>query len=62
MDFMETNHHLPSKFIDEECGIRNRWKHQQKLLNAGEMKSERVERFRELLALGEVYKHVNQWK
>lgn len=52
MDFMETNHRRPSKFIDEERGLRNWWKHQQKLLNAGEMKHERVEKFRELLALG----------
>ena len=62
MDFMETNHRRPSKFIDEVRGLRNWWKHQQKLLNAGEMKGERVKKFRELLAFGKVYKHVNQWK
>ena len=61
MDFMETNHRRPSKFIDEERGIRNWWKHQQKLLNAGEMKFEGVERFNAPLTLGEKYKRVNQY-
>lgn len=59
MDFMEANHRRPSNFIDEERGLRNWWKNQQKLLNAGEMKGERVKKFRELLAFGKVYKHVN---
>ena len=36
-------------------------KHQQKLVNAGELKPERVEKFNELLKLGEMYKHVNQY-
>lgn len=61
MDFMETKHRRPSKFIDEESGLRNWWKHQQKLLNAGAMNGDRVEKFRELLALGEKYRRVNQW-
>lgn len=61
MDFMETNHRRPSKFIDEERGLRNWWKHQQKLFNAGAMNGDRVEKFRELLALGEKYRRVNQW-
>ena len=61
MDFMETNHRRPSKYIDEERGLRNWWKHQQKLLNAGAMNGDRVEKFRELLALGEKYKRINQW-
>ena len=62
MDFMEANHRRPSKYIDEERGIRNWWKHQQKLLNAGEMKCERVGKFKQLLELGEENRHVNQWK
>ena len=52
----------PSKFIDEERGMRNWWKHQQKLLNAGELKTNRLEKFNELLKLGEKYKHVNQYQ
>ena len=61
MAFMEENHRRPSKFIPEERGMRNWWKHQQKLVNAGELKPDRIEKFNELLALGEKYKHKNQW-
>lgn len=28
MDFMVDNHRRPSKFVDEERGMRNWWKHQ----------------------------------
>lgn len=59
---MTTNHRRPSKFVDEERGMRNWWKHQQKLLNAGELKPERIELFDQLLALGEEYKHKNQYQ
>lgn len=62
MDFMEANKNRPSKFVDEERGMRNRWKHQRKLLNAGELKPERIEKFNELLELGEKYKHKNQYE
>ena len=61
MAFMEENHRRSSKFIPEERGMRNWWKHQQKLVNAGELKPDRIEKFNELLALGEKYKHKNQW-
>ena len=37
-------------------------KHNRKLLNAGAMKPERVERFNELLRLIEDYKRLNQYK
>ena len=59
--FMEVNKQRPSKFVDEERGMRNWWKHQQKLLNAGELKEDRVEMFNELLQLGEKYRHKNQY-
>ena len=62
MDFMEANKRRPSKFVDEERGMRNWCKHQQKLLNAGELKTNRLEKFNELLKLGEKYKHVNQYQ
>ena len=61
MDFMEMNKRRPSKFIDSERGLRNRWKHQHKLLNAGALKENRVALFRRLLELGEKFKHVNQY-
>ena len=62
MDFMTENHRRPSKFVDEERGMRNWWKHQQKLLNAGELKPERIELFKQILAMGEQYKHKNQYQ
>ena len=62
MDFMESNKRRPSKFIPEERGMRNWWKHQQKLVNAGELKEDRVELFNKLLEIGEKYKHVNQYQ
>lgn len=62
MDYMETNKRRPSKFVDSERGMRNWWKHQQKLMNAGELKEDRVDKFNQLLALGEEYKRVNQYK
>lgn len=61
MDFMEENHRRPSKFVDEERALRNWWKHQQKLLNAGALKPDRVALFDQLLSLGEKVKRVNQW-
>ena len=61
MDFMETNKRRPSKFVDSERGLRNWWKHQQKLLNAGDLKPDRIEKFNELLKVGEKYKRVNQY-
>lgn len=61
MDFMESNKRRPSKFVDEERGLRNWWKHQQKLLNAGELKPARIRKFEELLELGEKYKRKNQY-
>jgi hypothetical protein len=61
MDFMDANKRRPSKFVDEERGMRNWWKHQQKLLNAGELRPERMEMFRQLLEMGKKYRRVNQW-
>lgn len=62
MDFLEANKRRPSKFVDEERGMRNWWKHQQKLLNAGELKVERVEKFKELVRVMEQYKRKNQYQ
>ena len=62
IDFLETNHRRPSKFVPEERDIRNWWKHNKKLMNASEMKEERVALFEQLLALGEKYKRVNQYE
>ena len=59
--FIETNKRNPSKYIDEERGLRNCVRHQQKLVNKGELKPERVELFNRLLSLAEANRHVNQW-
>lgn len=61
MAFIETNKRNPLKFEGSERGIRNWIKHQRKLLNAGSLKEDRVEKFKELLELCEQYKHVNQY-
>ena len=38
VDFLETNHRKPSKFIPEERNLRSWWEHNKKLMNAGELK------------------------
>jgi hypothetical protein len=62
VDFLETNHRKPSKFVPEERNMRSWWKHNKKLMNAGELRPERVEMFKQLLELGEKYKHVTQYQ
>ena len=62
MAFIETNHRNPSKHRIEEHDMLNWVKANRKALNAGRMKDERVERFKELLELMEENKHVNQWE
>ena len=59
--FIETNKRNPSKFIPEERGLRNWVRHQQKLVNKGELKEERVEMYKELLVQMEEYKRKNQY-
>lgn len=60
--FIENNHRNPSKYVPEERFKYYNWlKHNQQLLNAGEMKPERVPKFKELLELGEKYRHINQY-
>lgn len=61
MSFMETNHRNPSRHRIEEHDMLNWLKATRKKLNAGELKEERLVMFKELLALGEKYKHKNQW-
>ena len=60
--FIETNKRNPSKYVDAERGLRNWVKQQKKLMNAGAREGQRLKLFNELLALGERYKRVNQWK
>lgn len=51
--FIETNKRNPSRYRIEEHDMLNWLKANRKKMNAGEMKVERVERFRELLEMME---------
>lgn len=59
--FIEANHRNPSKHRIEEHDMLNWVKANRKRMNAGELKSERMEMFQRLLAIMEQYKHVNQY-
>lgn len=61
MDFMAKNHRNPSRHRLEEHLMLNFVKHNRKLMNKGEMKEERMERFKALLAKMEECKRVNQY-
>ena len=60
-EFIETNKRNPSKHRIEEHLMLNFIKHNRKLLNAGTMKVDRVEKFNDLLALIEENKRKNQY-
>jgi len=62
VEFINTNHRNPSKHRIEEHNMLNWLKANRKVLNAGALKPERVERFKELLALMERYKRINQYQ
>ncbi len=59
--FINNNHRNPSKYLSEERGLVNWCKHQRKIINAGEMKPERMRSFEMLQELMEKYKRVNQY-
>lgn len=60
--FIETNHRNPSKYNLEERNMVNFLKHTRKQLNQGLLKAERIETFKDLLALMEVHKRKNQYE
>ncbi len=62
VEFINTNHRNPSRHRIEEHDMLNWLKATRKRLNAGELKEDRLGLFKELLALCEQYRHVNQWK
>ena len=62
MGFLGENHRNPSKHRIEEHDMLNWLKANRKALNAGKMKSERVEKFKELLAMMEQYRRKNQYE
>ena len=61
MAFMAENHRRPSKYYSEERNNWNWMRRQQKLMDKGEMKEERVALFERLLDLCGEYMRVNQW-
>lgn len=62
VSFIENNHRNPSKHRIEEHDMLNWLKANRKALNAGKLKSERVEKFKELLAMMEQYRRKNQYE
>ena len=61
MVFLKTNHRNLSKYNLEERRLYTWLKHRRKQLNAGELNEDRLVKFKELLALVERYKRVNQY-
>lgn len=62
MGFLEENHRNPSKHRIEEHDYLNWLKANRKVMNAGKMKQDRVEKFIKLLELTELYKRKNQYE
>ena len=62
MGFLEENHRNPSKHRIEEHDYLNWLKANRKVMNAGKMKPERVEKFRKLLEMMEQYRRKNQYE
>ena len=63
MKFIESNKRNPSRYDDTERGLYCNWlRHNRKLLNAGEMRTDRLRRFERLMALMESYRHKNQYE
>ena len=61
MEFMECEHHKPSKYYPEEKLMFHFIHHNKKQYNAGSMKPEREVMFEKQLALCDEYKRVNQY-
>lgn len=61
MEFILKNKRNPSKHRIEEHQMLNFIKHNRKLVNKGEMRSERVEKFKELMELCERNRRKNQY-
>ena len=61
--FIKVNKRNPSRYDAKERGLYCNWlKHNKKLYNNGELKPERVEKFRKLLELTERYRRKNQYE
>lgn len=62
IEFIESEHRSPSKYVDSERGLRNWVKQQKKLMNAGALEGQRLMMFNELRELVERYKRANQYQ
>ena len=62
MTFIETNKRNPSRHRIEEHDHLNWLKANRKAMNAGKMKTERVEKFRKLLEMTEQCRRKNQYE
>ena len=62
VEFIQTNHRNPSCHRIEDHDMLNWLKANRKRMNASEVKEPRLSKFKELLALVDENKHVNQWK
>ena len=61
--FILINKRNPSRYDPMERGLYCNWlHHNRKQLNAGTLKSERVEKFRKLLEMTEQYRRKNQYE
>ena len=61
-NFIEAKHRNLSKHRIEEHDYLNWLKANRKVINAGKMKAERVEKYKDLLALCEANGRKNQWE
>ena len=62
VEFVESNRRNPSRHRIEEHDHLNWLKANRKVMNAGKMKLDRVEKFRKLLEMTEQYKRKNQYE
>lgn len=62
IDFIEINKRNPSKYRIEEHDHLNWLKANRKVMNAGTLKPERMEKFRKLMELTELYRRKNQYQ
>lgn len=60
--FINENGRNLSKYSLEERRLYTWLKHQRKVMNAGELKPERAEKFRKLLEMTERYRRKNQYE
>lgn len=62
VSFIKTNKRNPSRHRIEEHDMLNWLKANRKKMNARELKEDKLAKFKELLELGEKYKHFNQYQ